>query len=267
MSNVNDPTPIDLHDLLRQRYSGSEWALCFEVPDGTASNKRRTIDALAISCWRSGLFHLHGHEIKHSRADWLKELNQPTKQMTWFPYLHRFWIVALKGVVKVDELPAEWGLMEHRGSGLKVSKAASLFSPRSIPHDVLAAIMRRLLKTPASQKELELEYSRGYADGKIRDDRAREYEAKINAAQRKAADAVERLRVFEAMSGVSINCWNAGNVGREFKAFQELQHGAWDRCLQAARQFVATAENLHGPDNQTERYDDERKNSSKAGSR
>lgn len=233
---------VNLHDLLQQRYSGQAWAFCFEVPDGTSSNKKRTIDALAMGCWRSEGIHLHGHEIKHSRSDWLRELNDTAKQMTWMPYLHKFWVVAAKGVVKIEELPAEWGLMENRGNGLKVSKAASLLHPQAIPHTLLAAIMRRILLTPASKAELDEKYRMGYEHGKRAGDRSRELENRVSRAEKKSDELERIVRDFEDQSGITITGWHARNVGQAFAAFQKLQSGAWEQCLKAAREFIANAE-------------------------
>ncbi len=239
--SVVDDSP-DMHRLLKARYAGHAWAFCFEVPDGTSSHKSRTIDALAMGCWKSEGIHLHGHEIKHSRADWLKELDSPSKQTTWLPYLHKFWIVAVRGIVKPEELPAEWGLMENRGAGLKVSKAASLLQPLPVPHSMLAAIMRRVLLASPSGKELNDEYRRGFDSGKIAGDNTVTYEYRIKAAEQSLEKFKATVAQFERDSGIEITGWNRGNVGQQFRAFQELDRGKWDECLRVAKQFVAAAE-------------------------
>ena len=238
---------VDLHALLRQRYSNPAWAFCFEVPDGTSDNKRRTIDALAMGCWRSEGIHLHGFEIKHSRSDWLKELDSPDKQMTWMPYLHRFWIVAVKGIVKPEELPAEWGLMENRGSGLKVSSAASLMKPKDIPHKMLAAIMRRILNASNSREQLQAEYRRGYSKGK-EDGKSSRTMGWAQQVENDLTRLREKVRAFEESSGVKITGWEGRNVGPQFRAFQTLNAGAWDNCLNVAKRFIEAAEAVSKPE-------------------
>jgi hypothetical protein len=55
---------------------------------------------------------LAGHELKTSRADWLKELNQPGKADGWADECHQFWLVAAApDIVHDGELPHGWGLM------------------------------------------------------------------------------------------------------------------------------------------------------------
>jgi len=53
-----------------------------------------------------------GHEVKASRSDWLSELAKPGKADAWADQCHQWWIVAAPGVVKLEELPDAWGLME-----------------------------------------------------------------------------------------------------------------------------------------------------------
>lgn len=55
---------------------------------------------------------LVGHELKVSRADWLKELNSPGKADGWADECHQWWLVVSDPeIVKPGELPAGWGLM------------------------------------------------------------------------------------------------------------------------------------------------------------
>lgn len=242
-------TAPDMHALLRNHYSGHAWAFCFEVPDGTSSNKRRTIDALAMGCWKSEGIHLHGHEIKHSRSDWLKELNDPSKQTTWLPYLHRFWVVAPSGIVKIEELPAEWGLMENSGSGLKVRKAGSFMQPKDIPHSLLAAIMRRILLSAPSATELRAERERAFEAGKRAGDLSAHYESLIAHHKNQEKKLEQVIETFESASGVNIRKWSGPHIGAQFRAFQRLESGLWDQCLQAAKSFIFAAEQLKNSGN------------------
>lgn len=71
----------------------------------------RRIDALAIGL-TSARKGLDGFEVKISRADWLKELDQPAKADPWFQHTHRWWVAAPSAaIVHPEELPEGWGLM------------------------------------------------------------------------------------------------------------------------------------------------------------
>lgn len=71
---------------------------------------------------------LTGHEIKVSRSDWLAELCQEEKANAWADNCHRWYIVTPPGIVKLEELPDAWGLMEvpSRGRLFDIRKQAPL---------------------------------------------------------------------------------------------------------------------------------------------
>ena len=77
----------------------------------------RRCDLIRVGMWRSRGSGIDGHEIKASRADWLRELDDPPKAEAWWPYCTRWWVVAPPGVVADGELPEGWGLMELPASG------------------------------------------------------------------------------------------------------------------------------------------------------
>ena len=135
-------------DLLRARYSftggnGPRWAFVPKVRSAAGFDASRTCDALAFDLWPSAGLLIHGHEIKCSRADWLVELRDPPKAETFIPYVDRWWIVAAeRGIVRRDELPPGWGLMEVRGGKIRVVQKSEHFIALPIPKTFLAAIMR-----------------------------------------------------------------------------------------------------------------------------
>jgi hypothetical protein len=79
-----------------------------EVP---APRSGRRADAIVVGLTRARAG-IDGIEIKVSRADWLRELEQPIKADGWFPHTHRWWVAApSQSLVKPEELPPGWGLM------------------------------------------------------------------------------------------------------------------------------------------------------------
>lgn len=89
-----------------------EWAMLTQVPlrlpDGT---NERIIDALAVRCWGSGKGHERlAFEVKVSRADYGNET--PEKRAPAELSAHRCSYVVPAGLIRPDELPAGWGLVE-----------------------------------------------------------------------------------------------------------------------------------------------------------
>lgn len=72
----------------------------------------RRVDALHVGFIRSRGLHLVGHELKVSRSDWLRELDDPTKADVWASQCHAWYVVAPStAIVPSEELPNGWGLL------------------------------------------------------------------------------------------------------------------------------------------------------------
>lgn len=214
------PTASSVMAALTKRYSPPAWALLEQCSNGTGYNGSRYADALALSLWPSRGIHLHGFEVKTYRNDWLRELKSPEKADEMVGFCDYWWIVAGDGaVVKLDELPAPWGLMVLDGRGLVTHKQAEKRNPTPLDTPMLAAMLRRATEAmvPRSgvQASIDEARERGEAIGRATapgGDRVRD---SLN-------DLEKRVREFEATSGVSIGNWSSGNHGRAFKMVLEL---------------------------------------------
>lgn len=147
-------TERDLLDRLRRRHSvvggnGPEWAYMEHVRDcGGFAN--RTIDALALHYWPSRNHEVHAFEVKVTRADFRRELADPSKAAAWTDWVEYFWLVAPAGVIPVEEVPREWGLLVTHGEGLRKvrqahrlrEKPAGYLPAPDLPRTVVAAMLR-----------------------------------------------------------------------------------------------------------------------------
>lgn len=71
-----------------------------------------TCDAIYIGFTSTSGRILVGHELKVSRADWVKELSSPGKSDGWADECHQWYLVVNDPqIVRDGELPAGWGLM------------------------------------------------------------------------------------------------------------------------------------------------------------
>lgn len=141
-------TEADLLALVRQRYdtrngNGPRWALATHVRDRAGFDATRTLDAVVMDTWPSSGLVLHGFEVKCSRGDWLRELAQPAKAEAFTCRVDYFWIVAPQSVVRDDELPERWGLLEARAGRLVAAVQAGR-NPDALPLDrsFIAALLR-----------------------------------------------------------------------------------------------------------------------------
>lgn len=218
-------TAAEMKERLRAKYSAGEYVLLTEVPNATGGGKERICDAMAFGCWRKTGFHVHGFEIKVSRTDWLKELQDRSKSAIFERHCHFWWIVASKGIVKKEELPASWGLLETRGEGLTVTSAAELRTAEQMPFDMLSAIVRKAHTKGPTDAALRLARQQGY-DAGVR-------AAKLSHGAESFEKEYERLKTtvdqFTAASGVNINFWQAGDIGEAVRSVLNLSQMAGKR--------------------------------------
>lgn len=218
---MSNHTAASLTQMLRERHSGGEWVFVEQVPDGTGMNKCRTADAIAMGVWAKTEFMLHGFEVKVSRSDWQKELNDLQKSRPFEQVCHYWWIVAPKGVVNADEVPANWGWLWPGQSRLNVGSRPILNESAALNYNFFAGLLRRVVRSVESIDESRITaaersgYARGLADGK-----------RISERSLKPSDDSELRRtieVFESASGVKIgNRWDAGRIGDAVKIVMSM---------------------------------------------
>ena len=141
-------TANEIEELLRQKYCSPSWAFLPQVRNQTGYNTTtRTADALAMQLYPSRGLHLHGFEIKVARGDWMTELKNPDKAEEIGRFCDYWWIVSCESVVKIEELPALWGLMVVKNDSLKVIKNAEINKDSQlITKSFLASILRKNMK-------------------------------------------------------------------------------------------------------------------------
>ncbi len=149
-----------IHRVLRKRYAAPEWVYLEEVRLGTGyggfflpghhatiKNEQR-IDGFALNCYKSKSYRRIAIEIKISRGDFLKEVKSPDKRIGAMMLSNQFYFAAPEGLIKVDELPEDCGLIEVRGDfqATKVQAAwheASAWHPATVASVLRSATRQR----------------------------------------------------------------------------------------------------------------------------
>lgn len=203
---------------LSECYRAPAWALLTHVRNGTGYARRttRTADALAMSLWPSRGLELNGFEVKVSRSDWKRELDDPEKSAEIQGYCDRWWVVVGDAeIVKPGELPPTWGLLVPTRRGLTATVEAPKLEAKPLDRLLLAAILRRVAETraaSASAKEIA-------AAVEAERERLREiHERDRNGIEQRARDELANLKAdverFEADAGIAIAQWWSARRGR-----------------------------------------------------
>lgn len=203
---------------LRERYAAPQYAIFFEVANGTGVHTSRYADAIAMSLFPSRGLDIYGFEVKTDRGDWLKELKTPKKAEAIAAYCD-FWFVVTgdEKVALKAEVPRNWGLLVSRDGILKQVKGAERLDPTPIDRKFLGALLRRadewIKHELENDERLKRERQIGFEQGKV--DQAWD-------SKRAVADFNELKRAlaeFETKSGISINQWDHGDIGAAVKSF------------------------------------------------
>lgn len=239
-------TVTEVMDSLRCRYRAPAWAFFEEVRDATGFGASRSADAIAFGLWPSQGLELHGFEVKAYRGDWLRELKRPEKADAVLGYCDRIWIVTSeRSMVKLDELPPLWGLMEPHGDGLRATRTAER-NPAAKPLDrrLFASLMRQAqryveneIKNGDGSKEA---YARGLKEGKSSAEQGLET---MRHDSERLQNAVDR---FEKESGVRISSWDYGHIGETVKTVLSMKDMNFHARLSRLKEDIDTAlENLN----------------------
>lgn len=96
-----------------------DWAFFAELRIGTGfgQDKEQRFDAWAVNFFTSKRNTAVCYEIKVSRADFFSEIKKPKKRRAGLRLSNQFYFVVPKGLVKVEEVPPECGLIEAEDDG------------------------------------------------------------------------------------------------------------------------------------------------------
>lgn len=216
------PTPTeDLLDRLRARYTkdgnGVQWTFVTEVQ----SFGGRACDALAFGMWPSHGHAIHGHELKVSRADWLRELRDMGKAEPFTSIVDYWWLVVSDKSIVRGDLPIGWGLMTPHGKGLKVVTPAARREPKEITRGMHAAIMRAIFRV--SEEHYRLRYEERARANDDFEQARRDDGTLLGQTERELKAEREAIAAFEKESGVSMSQWRgadrrtAEEVGRALR--------------------------------------------------
>lgn len=121
-------------------------------------------DAMTVTL--DGDFEIDGFEIKRTRQDWLAERRSPYKNRTFIELCDRWHIVALEGVVKLEDLPEDYGYyLVKDGPELILQKPPKKLNPvpvisRSLAHLIFRHVANDILETEQTKRS----YWNGYKD-------------------------------------------------------------------------------------------------------
>jgi len=143
-----------IRQVLEDAYRPPEWYLCFEVGNSTGASCERHADAVAINAYASKGFETRGFEIKVSKKDLAKELQNGAKSDVIAKFCDYWFLVTPKGLSDDFSFPPTWGVLEYRDGKLRQKTKAKKLAKVEPTAGFLCAILRgreRLIFKAASR--------------------------------------------------------------------------------------------------------------------
>ncbi len=196
----------DIRAALYEHFPAQEYAVLFEVGKSTGAGTSGWADAMAMSLWPSRGLTLQGFEIKAYRGDWLRELKNPAKAEDFVSLCDHWSIAAPEGLVRPDELPPTWGLLELLKGGKMKQRVAAPRLPGAgadFKRSFVAALLRRAAEVDRGQVQamVEKEVERRM------EGREQRIQAEIENRTRKASELLAKVEEIKNLTGVDLKDW------------------------------------------------------------
>ncbi len=204
-------TTNELFSRLYSKYNRSGYLFFDELSNATGALANRRADAAVLGIWPSTGYALQGFEIKVSKADLDKEINDVEKWEAIGKYCDRWWLVVSdKSIVDMQRLPAVWGVMYPTKMRLKVYRPAPKLTPEPWAKRFAISMILNYGKTFEREKlqqdrSLNSKYQEGYADGQ---------KITTTTAAEKHRLLAKAVAEFEEASGLKIDRYNGEYLGK-----------------------------------------------------
>lgn len=202
-------TSFDVISALAAKYCSPEYAFLTEVRNSVGFQRKvRTADAMAMSLWPSRGLYMTGFEVKVSRTDWKKELEQPEKAEEMARFCKHWFIACPAGLISKDEVPPGWGLITVKeGGALSYIKAAPEYPDTQEPSWILfGSLMRDVAENWVPKSLLEQRVEAAVSERKKLWESSRKYE--LNAAEKTPSDLRKQVSAFEQASGIKLDAYS-----------------------------------------------------------
>ncbi|MGW0948492.1 hypothetical protein ACWD4O_38880 [Streptomyces sp. NPDC002623] len=177
----------------RLSHAGAGAVYLTEVTAPGTSGRRA--DAVHIGLWQSrGAGRIDVCELKTSRADFRRELEQPAKAEAWWPYSTTFSIVSPGiDVTPPDELPTGWGLMVPNPRGGRRFK--TVVKPEERDPKLTIGLLMTLLKNTETSRvnDLRLQEQQMREQFYVQLEKARRERGVVSPEQVRRLDLMERM--------------------------------------------------------------------------
>jgi hypothetical protein len=243
-------TSADICAAMRERYKQPEWCLFFEVANGTGGNAKRHADALAMNMYPSRGLAILGFEIKVSRQDLKRELENPDKAEAVAQYCNEWWLAVPEGLIRdEDNIPTPWGIIELISGKMWVKKKAQALEPKPVTKQFMAAVLRSAGKVD----EATLQEARNKAAQEITEYYERRLNNEIESRTGNFKKLKEKVDEFKKATGQELNYYtDIEGLAERLKIAESMdeingRYGALKSMRRSVENFLNELDKLSNP--------------------
>lgn len=230
----------EVYNAICQKFSDSrQYAIATEVGLTTGGSRRR-IDVVIVNCYASNNFRIDGIEIKVSKADLRRELEDPDKHVAFFDLLDYYTLACPEGIADLSLLPPKWGLLVVSDDGRAYYRRKPLALHDSVNRTVsrgfFAGYVRAIQQYSPSAKTLAAEYRRGVKDGKDEEKRHMRYQ------QERLSKDVERLERLDQLER-RFKLWG-DDYEKKLDEFERFRSANPDWAVTSIKSTISRLEDL-----------------------
>lgn len=235
-----------MRELLRSKFDDSRrYAVAEEVGNRTGYQRRR-LDMVVVDVYESNGYSIEGIEIKVSKPDLRRELQDSSKHNIFFENLDYYSLAAPFDVIDKDLIPKHWGIYaaKQKDDGTwylrTVRKPLSLHDKgnKTIDKGFFACLARAISCQSPTAERIEQAEMKGYKKGVEDEKRRSDYQV------RRASEQLERLDVLEDLFD-KCRVWGNGSVEKgiaKFEAFRQVGDMNFvERKLESTRDELTNA--------------------------
>lgn len=234
----------DINRAIQVKYSHDQWRVWFEVTQSTGYASGRRADAVVMNIWPSKDYQIHVFEVKVSRSDFKAELADLTKWKAVGQYADFFWLACPVGLVRPDEVPSEWGLMELTKSGLRIKKQAPVRSdPAPLDRGFAASLLRS--GQDLTQQEIDKRVSEGIEAGRagIMESAKMRHETEMTRLKMRQERLEKWNSEFTDVFGIHPNTHiSPSEMAARIKLASKIERRSFDHLASQARVFAELIE-------------------------
>ncbi len=147
ISVSDSETTCAMMEALQKRYARPEWVLLTEVPDGTGIKASRRADAFAYNLFPSKGNITICFELKASKNDLKRELEDGTKANAIGKFADYFYLVCPNEIIDSSMLlPKTWGVLSFKDGKLRQTKKPELLKSQPMDRNFIAALLQSMLR-------------------------------------------------------------------------------------------------------------------------